>query len=214
MLRRYIIVNTRNGSMGSQIGPAGGPRQLIQLIQGSVILLRRPNVSGLFAGAGAVILASLCLTTSAGASTPLASVVSPSPVSWTPNVFAGPPPSGESTGCNSTFFGSSKSAYYCQSEVFSTAYVNGDVIVAGSFTEVCQPGPSSNGDCATGTAPVTRDDIFAYAAGTGVIDPNFTPVVNAGPVWTVAAGPAGARRSTSVGRSRRWAAPPTRTSSS
>jgi hypothetical protein len=155
-------------------------------------LHRRPTLAALISGAAAVTLASLCLTLPAGASTPLRSAVSQTPVSWTPNVFAGPPPSGQSTGCNTGFFGSGQ--FSCQSEVYSTAYVNGDVIVSGAFTEACQPGPlkSSTPLCKSGTE-VTRDDIFAYTAGTGVIDPNFVPVLNAGPAWSVLAGPAGTR---------------------
>ncbi len=137
------------------------------------------------------MLASLCLTTISGASTPLSSGVAQSPVSSTPNVFPGPPPSGESAGCNSTFFGPSKGPYYCQPQVWSTAYVNGDVVVSGAFTQACNAGPYSNGLCATGTKPITRDDIFAYVADTGMIDPNFTPILNSGPAWTVLAGPQG-----------------------
>jgi hypothetical protein len=131
------------------------------------------------------------LTSSVWASSPpLASVISPTPVSWTPNVSADSTVGQEGSGsaCNSTFFGSGNLS--CQSEVYSTAYVNGDVVVAGAFTEACQPGKYSQGLCTSGTQ-VTRDDIFAYKAGTGLIDPDFTPVVNAGPVWSVVAGPAG-----------------------
>jgi hypothetical protein len=144
----------------------------------------RPIISMLAAGATAVTLA-LSGLTSAGASVPLNNVVSGGPVTWTPNVSA--TATVGATGCNSTFFGS---ATDCQSEVYSTADVNGEVVVAGAFTEACQPGTLAEGQCAPGTQ-VTRDDIFAYQAGTGVIDPNFVPVLNQGPAWTVAAGPAG-----------------------
>ena len=93
----------------------------------------------------------------AGASSPqLTAVVSQTPVSWTPNVSGGPVV-GQPV-CNSTWFGSAQS---CQSEVYGTAYVNGDVVVVGGFTEVCQPGKLSQGLCLPGTQ-VTRDDIFAY----------------------------------------------------
>ena len=115
----------------------------------------------------------------------LPSVVSPVPVTWTPNVSAGTVV-GQSL-CNTTFFGTAQS---CQSEVYDTAYVNGDVVAVGAFTEVCQPGTLAQGLCQPGTQ-VTRDDIFAYHAGTGLIDPNFVPVLNSGPAWTVIPGPSG-----------------------
>ncbi|MDA8321044.1 MAG: ricin-type beta-trefoil lectin domain protein [Actinomycetota bacterium] len=118
------------------------------------------------------------------ASPPLANAVSQTPVSWTPNVSAGP--NVGQTYCNSTFFGTG--ALYCQSEVYDTAYVNGDVVVVGAFTEACQPGKLSSGLCTSGTQ-VTRDDIFAYNASTGKIDPNFWPKLNSGPAYSVVAGP-------------------------
>ena len=49
-------------------------------------------------------------------------------------------------------------------------------------------GPAADGHCTPGTL-VTRDDIFAYQLGTGTIDPNFAPVLDQGPVYTVIAGP-------------------------
>ncbi len=146
---------------------------------------RRSIVTGLFAGAASLVLASLCLALPATASTQLATAVSQTPVGWTPNVSAGPPPSGQNPGCNTMFFGSGN--FSCLSEVFSTAYVNGDVVAAGSFTQVCQSSTAA-GHCVAGTT-VTRDDIFAYAAGTGTIDPNFVPVLDAGPAYAVVAGP-------------------------
>jgi hypothetical protein len=117
--------------------------------------------------------------------TPLPTVVSQSPVVWTPNVSGGTAVG--KTVCDQTYFGT---AYSCQSEVYDTAYVNGEVVVVGAFTEACQPGKLSQGLCSPGTQ-VTRDDIFAYVAGTGLIDPNFVPVLNEGPAWSVVAGPAG-----------------------
>jgi hypothetical protein len=74
--------------------------------------------------------------------------------------------------------------------VYSTAIVNGEIIVAGAFTQACAPGPASTGYC-NSTGRLTRDDIFAFQPGTGQIDPNFDPVLNAGPVYSLAAGPAG-----------------------
>src|SRR5215831_1416800 len=136
----------------------------------------------------AILLAAAALAWAvpAAASSPqLSAVVSQKPVSWTPNVSAGAVV-GQSA-CNSTYFGTAQS---CQSEVYDTAYVNGEVVAVGAFTEVCQPGTLAQGLCQPGTQ-VTRNDIFAYQAGTGVIDPNFVPLLNSGPAWTVIAGPAG-----------------------
>ncbi len=148
---------------------------------------RRQTTAALLASAASLTVASLCLTLPATASTALTAVVSQTPESWTPNVSAGPPPSGQNAGCNTTFFGSGSIS--CVSEVYDTAYVNGDIVAVGSFTQVCQAG-SGAGHCVAGTT-VTRDDIFAYSPVTGVIDPNFVPVLDAGPAWTVVAGPAG-----------------------
>jgi hypothetical protein len=135
---------------------------------------------------GALSVATLVAPSPARGSQQLSSVVSQTSVSWTPNVSGGTTV-GKSA-CNATFFGAGNLA--CLSEVYSTAYVNGDVIAAGAFTEACQPGPLSEGQCSPGTQ-VTRDDIFAYSAGTGTIDPNFVPVLNKGPAWSVLAGPPG-----------------------
>ena len=146
---------------------------------------------------GMALLASgglLVGSASAATATPVASVarapsavsiqqpgaVSQAPVSWTPNVFAGSPK------CDAQWFGSGRDCAH--STVYSMAVVNGEVVVAGAFTQACQPGPASSGNCAPGTL-VTRDDIFAYQLGTGVIDPNFTPVLDKGPVYSVVAGP-------------------------
>jgi hypothetical protein len=117
----------------------------------------------------------------AGAAVPLSGVVSQTPAAWTPNIFPGTSTSSVcqqwfgSLGCNAA-------------SVLSTAMVNGEVVVAGAFTQVCQPGPASSGHCASGTT-VTRDDLFAYQLGTGVIDPNFVPQLDKGPVESVVTGP-------------------------
>src|SRR6266581_1990177 len=79
----------------------------------------------------------------ANAAVPLPGVVSATPVSWTPNVFAG---TTDSTVCQQ-WFGSSCS----NATVYSTAVVNGEVVVVGAFTQACQPGPSSSGHCQPGT---------------------------------------------------------------
>ncbi len=128
---------------------------------------------------------------SSSASSPVSPVVLPTvvaqrPVPWTPNVSAGTKVG--ATVCNQQWFGSG--SLTCLSEVYGTAEVNGDVIVVGAFTRVCQPGPLTQGLCATGTQ-VTRNDIFAYQASTGKIDPHFAPKLDKGPVYTVIPGPKG-----------------------
>jgi Ricin-type beta-trefoil lectin domain/Domain of unknown function (DUF5122) beta-propeller len=115
----------------------------------------------------------------------LVTAVSQVPVAWTPNVSATTKVG--ATSCNSTFFGS---AAPCVSEVYGSAFVNGEVVEVGAFTEVCQPAKLSQGLCAAGTQ-VTRNDIFAYQPKTGLIDKNFVPVLNQGPAWTVIPGPTG-----------------------
>ncbi|MGD0687014.1 MAG: ricin-type beta-trefoil lectin domain protein [Streptosporangiaceae bacterium] len=117
----------------------------------------------------------------AGAAVPLPGLVSTTPVAWTPNIFAGT----TTTSVCDQWFGSGGCT---DATVYSTAIVDGYVVVAGAFTQACQPGPSSTGHCKAGTT-VTRDDIFAYQLGTGVIDPNFAPALNQGPAYSVVAGP-------------------------
>lgn len=133
----------------------------------------------------AVATAGIGISPAVASSPHLAGLVGQGPVTWTPNVSGGTVV-GQSA-CNSTYFGSATS---CQSEVYGTAYVNGDVVVVGAFTQACQPGTLAQGLCKPGTR-VTRNDIFAYRAGTGLIDPNFAPQLNKGPAWTVIPGPAG-----------------------
>ena len=118
--------------------------------------------------------------TAGPASVQLPDLVSSSPVGWTPNVFAG------ASACNAQWFGSGRN--YCHSTVRGTAVVNGEVVVVGAFTQACEPGPASSGHCMPGTL-VTRNDIFAYQLGTGQIDPNFVPVLDQGPAYSVVAGP-------------------------
>lgn len=125
----------------------------------------------------------------AAAGVTLPGVVSAVPVGWTPTILAGDASTGVSSGCSSTWFGASN-AEQCLSTVYSEAVVNGDVIVGGAFTQACQKGPASSGYCTAGTK-VTRDDIVAYSLSTGTIDPGFAPQLNQGPVFSVAAGPAG-----------------------
>lgn len=149
--------------------------------------MRRIPVAGaMVAMAAAAAIAAIGLTGPAGASPQLSSVVSQTPVSWTPNISADPTVG--TSACNSTYFGSG--SLDCKSEVYGSAYVNGDVVVVGAFTAACQPGKLSQNQCVPGTQ-VTRDDILAYSARTGIIDPNFAPVLNQGPAFSVIAGPPG-----------------------
>ncbi|HEV2450329.1 MAG TPA: ricin-type beta-trefoil lectin domain protein [Streptosporangiaceae bacterium] len=100
----------------------------------------------------------------------LPSLVSQSPLSYTPNVYAG-------NTCGNA----------CSpSTVYGTVVVNGEVVVAGAFTQACTPAPVSFAQCPN-TVPVSY--IFAYDPTTGAIDPNFMPVLDQGPVLALAAGP-------------------------
>jgi hypothetical protein len=100
----------------------------------------------------------------------LPGLVSQSPVSSTPNVYAG---GTCGNACN-------------PSTIYSTVVVGGEVVVAGAFTQACTPAPASYAQCPN-TVPVSY--IFAYDPSTGAIDPNFTPVLDQGPVFALAAGP-------------------------
>lgn len=133
----------------------------------------------------AAATASIGIAQATASSPHLSGLVGQGPVTWTPNVSGGTTV-GQSS-CDSTYFGSATS---CQSEVYDTAYVNGDVVVVGAFTQACQPGTLAQGLCKPGTK-TPRNDIFAYQAGTGLIDPNFAPRLDKGPAWTVIPGPAG-----------------------
>jgi hypothetical protein len=101
----------------------------------------------------------------------LAAPVSQTPVSYTPNVFEG---SSCGTACTPA------------STIYSTVVVNGEVIVAGAFTEVCTPAATGYAQCPN---EVPADFIFAFDPATGAIDPNFAPVLNTGPVYSLAVGP-------------------------
>jgi hypothetical protein len=104
-------------------------------------------------------------------------------VAWTPNVSGGSKVGAPV--CEQRWFGAAEP---CLSEVYSTAEVNGEVIVVGAFTKACLPGTLAQGLCKPGTQ-VTRDDIFAYQAATGKIDPHFAPKLDMGPVFSVIPGP-------------------------
>jgi hypothetical protein len=107
---------------------------------------------------------------------PASGVQLPAPVSQatvtdTPNVFAG--------GNCSTF---------CDpATVYSTVVVNGEVIVGGAFGQVCTP--ATGATYAACPATVNADFVFAFNLSTGLIDPDFTPVLDKGPVYSLAAGP-------------------------
>ena len=107
---------------------------------------------------------------------PATSVQLPAPVSqqataYTPDVYAG---GNCSTFCN-------------PSTVLSIAVVNGEAIVAGAFGQVCTP--AAGATYAACPTTVNADFIFAFDLSTGMIDPNFTPVLDKGPVDSVVAGP-------------------------
>lgn len=147
---------------------------------------RRIAIAELAVAVLAIAGAGLPITQADASSQHLADLVGQGTVAWTPNVSGGT--NVGQAACNGTYFGSG--LLTCQSEVYDTAYVNGDVVVVGAFTHVCQPGRLAQGLCAPGTQ-VTRNDIFAYHAGTGLIDPNFAPRLDKGPAWAVIPGPPG-----------------------
>jgi hypothetical protein len=101
----------------------------------------------------------------------LPGLVAQTPLSYTPDVFAGD--------CGSV----------CNpSTVYQTAVVNGEVVVVGAFTQICSPvAGATYAPCST--TKVTANYIFAYNIATGAIDPNFAPVLDTGPVYQVAPGP-------------------------
>jgi hypothetical protein len=73
-------------------------------------------------------------------------------------------------------------------KVYSTVVVGSEVVVAGAFGGVCSPERWQYAPCPD---TVSADDIFAYNLGTGVIDPNFTPILGNGTIYALAAGPDG-----------------------
>ena len=133
------------------------------------------SVAALLAGIVSSATASASVTAVAGrtpSGVALSSLVSQTAVSYTPNVYAG-------SSCGSV----------CDpSTIYSSAVVNGEVIVAGAFTQACTPA-SANTGYAQCPGTVTRNYIFAFNPQTGAIDPNFTPALNTGPVYALVAGP-------------------------
>jgi Ricin-type beta-trefoil lectin domain/Domain of unknown function (DUF5122) beta-propeller len=107
-------------------------------------------------------------TKAPAAAAQLADLVSSTPVSYTPNISG---------------YGSCGSL--CKnSTVYSTTVVNGEVIVAGEFSQACSPVPGF-AQCPT---EATADYLLAFNANTGAIDPNFAPKLTGGPVYSLAAG--------------------------
>ena len=108
---------------------------------------------------------------SPGSAAQLPAPVSQAAVPYTPNVFAG-----------------GNCASYCNpATIYSTVVINGEVIVGGAFGQVCTP--AAGATYAACPATVNADFLFAFSLSTGMIDPNFTPVFDKGPVYSLAAGP-------------------------
>ena len=172
----------------------------------SITVRSARRISGALIALGAAIGLAVAAPGVASAGTVLPGLVSSVPSSTTPNIFPGDASTGvNSSGCSTTWFGTD-SSIDCLSTVYSEAIVNGEVVVVGAFTQVCQPGTAANGYCTPGTL-VTRDDIFAYSLATGAIDPNFAPQIDQGPIYAVAAGRRARTPSISAARSRPSTAP-------
>jgi hypothetical protein len=102
---------------------------------------------------------------------PLPAPVSQTPATYSPNVF-----------------GNGVCGSACSDPtVYATAVVNGEAIVAGEFGTVCSPVAGATYAACPSTVPA--DFIFAFNLSTGAIDPNFTPVIDKGPIYSLAAGP-------------------------
>lgn len=143
-------------------------RRVIALIVGALTLM----VGGLPAAtASAAAKPAAKVTTHPNGNVALPGLVSQTPLADTPNIYAG------------SVCGSACSKY---STVFSTAVVNGEIVVAGAFGAACTPAPATYAQC---PSTVPADYIFAYNPATGAIDPNFNPTFNAGPIYSVVAGP-------------------------
>src|SRR5207245_9946532 len=147
-----------------QGGPMTYPRWVTAAVASVTVLLAGGGL--LVASAPAAVAGPAAATARAlpASNIEFPELVSQAAVKWTPNVFAGNP------SCNPQWFGPGNRL--CKHHtIYSQAVVNGEVVVVGAFTQVCQEGPASTGHCTPGTL-VTRDDIFAYQLGTGIIDPN------------------------------------------
>jgi hypothetical protein len=139
-------------------------RRVITLIAGAVTLL----AGGLPAATASAATHTVADISSQG-NVQLPGVVSKTPLTYTPNVYAG----------------SSCGTLCKNSEVYSTVVVNGEVVVAGVFGKVCSPAPASYAQCPN---TVAADFIFAFNPANGAIDPNFRPTFNQ-PIYSLAAGP-------------------------
>jgi hypothetical protein len=101
----------------------------------------------------------------------LPDLVSQTPVTYTPDV------SGDRYSCGKL----------CQHPtVYDTVVVGGEVVVAGSFNQVCSPASTGFAQCPD---EATVDYVFAFDLATGAIDQNFMPQLDNGPVNALAAGP-------------------------
>jgi hypothetical protein len=119
----------------------------VLLASGGLLGMSAPAaIAGSAAVAGPAAATSRALSSS---SITFPDLVSQAPVKWTPNVFAG------SLSCNPQWFGPGNRL--CKHHtIYSQAVVNGEVVVVGAFTQVCQTGPAASGHCAPGTL-VTRN---------------------------------------------------------
>ena len=123
------------------------------------------------AATGAATASAASGSAASGGGVQLPAPVSQAAVANTPNVFV-------AGNCSSS----------CDpGTVYSTAVINGEVIVGGEFGQVCTPAPGATYAACPDT--VNADFIFAFNLHTGLIDPNFTPVLDKGPVLALAAGP-------------------------
>ena len=144
----------------------------VATIAGSCLATSAAPVASAAPSASAVARASA--KTKAVSPVTLPAPVSQTPVGYTPDVFSG--------GACGTYCSSGKGQ-----TIYSTAVVNGEVIVGGVFGTVCAPAQGAT--YAACPDRVGADFLFAFNLQTGMIDPNFTPAFDTGPVYAVTAGP-------------------------
>lgn len=142
--------------------------RIVTALLGSAVALAGGSLPAVTASAS-VTRASAPVARAAPAAAQLPDVVSQRPVAYTPDI-SGHGSCGQLCG-NST--------------VYSTAVVNGEVVVAGAFSAVCSPLPSGYAPCPNS---VPANYLLAFNINTGAIDPGFAPVLTSGPVYSVAAG--------------------------
>ncbi|HEY1917553.1 MAG TPA: ricin-type beta-trefoil lectin domain protein [Streptosporangiaceae bacterium] len=140
----------------------------------SALLVSVATIGGTCLAASAVPVTSAAAKTKPASAVTLPAPVSQTPVGYTPDVFSG-----------------GACGVYCSSgdgqTIYSTTVVNGEVIVGGAFGMVCAPAQGAT--YAACPNSVGADFLFAFNLQTGMIDPNFTPVFDTGPVYAVTAGP-------------------------